>query len=36
MEFTYKAYKNLIEKLKIKNYEFCDYENYEKNKKVLY
>lgn len=35
MEFTYKAYKNLIEKLKIKNYEFCDYENYEKNKKSV-
>lgn len=36
MEFTYSAYKNLIKKLKDKNYEFCNYENYlEKNKIVI-
>ena len=36
MEFTYSSYKNLIKKLKDKNYEFCNYENYlEKNKIVI-
>lgn len=35
MEFTYLAYKNLIRKLKDKNYKFCDYRNYTNKDKVV-
>lgn len=35
MDFTYKAYKGMIEKLLDKNYEISDYKNYKEKKKVV-
>lgn len=35
MDFTYKAYKDMIEKLLDKNYEISDYKNYKEKKKVV-